>query len=182
MAILVIGEPFRKNKRLFVLCKCDCGKQYETRIERSVKNGSCGCSTTKHGSCREAAYVSWKSMMDRCENTSSKDYPRYGAVGIRVCDKWKDVKKFIEDMGPRPIGTTIDRIDNSKGYEPGNCRWATCSLQNRNKSNNRILTIYGKSMCVTEWCEISGTKRNTAFERIKRGYSHKEAIFGKLKP
>lgn len=72
-------------------------------------------------------------MKNRCLNPNATDYPRYGGRGIRVCDRWLSFENFLADMGERPNGTTIDRIDGSKGYEPTNCRWATASEQQRNR-------------------------------------------------
>ena len=79
-------------------------------------------------------YRSWKSMKWRCANTAPKDWKHYGARGIAVCPRWaSSFEAFLADMGERPAGKTLDRIDNDKGYEPGNCRWATASEQRRNR-------------------------------------------------
>lgn len=92
-------------------------------------------------------YRSWDHMKQRCLNPRSDGYAEYGAKGIMVCDRWLSFDAFIEDMGPRPAGTSLDRIDGTKGYMPGNCRWATSSLQvvnqrlsNRNRSGVRGLS------------------------------------------
>lgn len=87
------------------------------------------------------AYQSWRSMKARCLNPTTASYYRYGAVGITVCDRWMSFAGFYADMGDRPPGMTLDRIDNSKGYEPGNCRWATAKAQARNR---RTATQEGK--------------------------------------
>lgn len=79
-------------------------------------------------------YRSWYSMIDRCLNTDNASFKHYGAKGVKVCDRWLDINNFVSDMGLRPAGMTIDRIDYSKGYEPGNCRWATLLEQQRNRS------------------------------------------------
>jgi hypothetical protein len=87
----------------------------------------------------------WRGMRKRCNSPQDPAYPRYGGRGIKVCERWSSFENFLEDMGPRPPGTGIERIDNDKGYEPGNCKWATMAEQNKNKSNiwkpNQIETM-----------------------------------------
>lgn len=78
-------------------------------------------------------YATWKSMRQRCNDPNSSSYPRYGGRGIQVCSRWDDFQTFLADMGERPEGKTLDRIDNDGGYEPSNCRWATRSQQEKNK-------------------------------------------------
>jgi hypothetical protein len=106
-------------------------------------------------------------------------YHRYGGRGITMCERWLDFANFLADMPERPVGGTIERIDSDRGYEPGNCRWATRKEQNRNTSKNRRLTIYGKTMCTAEWCEISGVDQRVASRRLQLGWTDKQAIFGK---
>ena len=79
----------------------------------------------------------WRTMRDRCCSPMHKAYPLYGGRGISVCARWMEYSNFLADMGPRPVGTSLDRIDNDKGYEPSNCRWATVSEQQKNKRTTR---------------------------------------------
>src|SRR5271168_1162172 len=119
---------------------CECGKKKVIAISRVIHGASkaCGCGVSEskpnltHGQRYTRAYSSWSAMKYRCGNPSSKDYPRYGAAGIKVFPDWLNFENFFRDMGERPKGTTIDRIDGTKGYEPGNCRWAKIVIQNRN--------------------------------------------------
>lgn len=97
----------------------------------------------RHGHCKDGreseTYRSWKAMRRRCGATVGKNYANYAGKGISVCASWESFDAFLEDMGTRPEGATIERIDGSLGYSKQNCRWATRLDQNRNRSNN-VLT------------------------------------------
>ena len=88
---------------------------------------------TKHGMSRTGMYKAWTQMLQRCNNPNTKEFPAYGGAGIRVCERWYDFENFLADMGARPEGTSLDRIDGTRGYEPGNCRWATAKEQLANR-------------------------------------------------
>lgn len=135
--------------------RCDCGEIYEARLMSLVeRNGrintqSCGCLreetaaangivySTTHGLHDHLLYGTWWQMLQRCENPEHDNYRWYGAKGRTVCERWHDVRLFIEDierdLGPRPAGMTLDRIDNDGNYEPGNVRWATAAQQVANR-------------------------------------------------
>jgi hypothetical protein len=136
------------------LCKCTCGNVDEyiaTRVKHHRVNSCKKCSllamgekNKSHGMKNTMTYSSWASMKDRCLNKKSKDYARYGEKGISVCAEWIDsFEQFYIDMGEKPKGTSIDRIDNNLGYFPKNCRWATHSEQQRNKSNSCLWLVNG---------------------------------------
>lgn len=132
--------------------ECYCGKQFVAQ-EAHVKAGkirSCGCFRRKAASERHTThghskgktntptYWTWKAMKLRCYNPNSEKYPTYGARGITICDQWKnDFSQFLKDMGLRPEGKTIDRIDVDGIYEPSNCRWADRKTQSRNRRINK---------------------------------------------
>lgn len=134
------------------LCECQCGSLC-TPIGGNLKSGvtnSCGCQVvratrernTKHGKCLSGAHRTWKAMRQRCLNPMAEKFPDYGGRGIRVCERWNSFENFLEDMGERPEGLSIDRIDVDGDYEPGNCRWAT---QVEQRSNQRRSTTLEES-------------------------------------
>ena len=106
----------------------------------------------------------------------------YFERGIEVCDEWKGdggFEHFLAHVGRRPTAKhSLDRVDNSKGYEPGNVRWATRRQQQRNMRSNLVLTIDGETKCLAEWAEESPVSENTIYYRLKRGWPHKDAVFG----
>lgn len=122
-------------------CRCDCGNE-TVAINNELGNGhtqSCGCwgrrVATSHGHSRPASptYRTWSSMIQRTTNPNNPRYADYGGRGITVCDAWRKFEGFLADMGERPKGRTLDRIDNDRGYESGNCRWSTPKEQQNNR-------------------------------------------------
>lgn len=164
------------------LCVCECGVQKEVLLYslRHHRSTSCGCDSRErailarltHGESKRteqkssATYNTWSGMVNRCTNVRNKDYKRYGARGIRVCDRWRKFENFKADMGERPVGTTIDRINNNGDYSPQNCRWATIKQQNRNTRVTRFLTYKGERRPLPEWAEIVGIKYVTLLGRL----------------
>ena len=137
----------------------------------------------RHGGCPSGPlsgkpYSSWQAMKTRCLNENDPGYKKYGEKGITICDQWMDsFSAFYKDMGDRPEGTTIDRIDNNGNYEPGNCRWAEIKTQNRNRpSFNRMLTYNGETRCVAEWSEILGISFHAIYCRLRMGWSDEETL------
>lgn len=196
----VIGQKFsmwtvvaiRRQARSKVLCRCDCGSE-RWLAWWTVKAGetkSCGCAAermravtrTKHGYAGTPTYQTWTNMKGRCGRPSHTHYEYYGARGIRVCERWMKFKNFLEDMGVKPDGHSIDRIDNSKGYEPGNCRWATHKQQMNNFRRNHVAIIGGQERTLSEWADASGTNYGTVHSRLRRGKPIEEAIFKAAKP
>jgi len=128
--------------RLRVACACECGSIKVIRAENLLggHTRSCGCRQIlrrTHGRSSTALYRVWASMIARCRNPNTESYALYGARGIRVCDRWNRFEAFLADMGERPVGTTLDRIDPNGNYEAGNCRWVTRKEQALNRRNSR---------------------------------------------
>jgi hypothetical protein len=116
-------------------------------------------------------------MKQRCENPSNKDYATYGGIGIKVCERWQKAENFINDMqATYQKGLTLDRKDNSLGYSPENCRWATRVQQGRNRRSNVNVTISGKTQCLKAWCEELNMNYATVKFRIRRGKTPEQAL------
>lgn len=116
-------------------------------------------------------------MWSRCAYEKHPAFSHYGGRGIVVCDRWKDFRNFLTDMGERPDGTSLDRIDNDRGYEPGNCRWATDIEQHNNTSANRILVVRGEALTLSQWARRTGLGVSTVRERLRRGWPPERAVF-----
>ena len=175
-------------------CACDCGQICE-RSSDGIMNGSarsCGCLKSEmlserqkgkpvifsHGLSYTNEYRILEKIIRRCTNASDPGYPLYGGRGIVVCERWRQsVENFVADMGLRPSKNhSVDRINNDGNYEPGNCRWATRSEQQRNTRSNVRVTINGVTKCVAEWADEFGACRQVAYVRIKRGWDHQRAV------
>lgn len=147
LTVMQLGPPSKTGASWN--CVCDCGRH---TIVNSLKlrNGSivsCGCyrrerliqASMKHGMSKTSrTYRTWKEMRNRCTNPKASNFKWYGGKGVFVCLRWQNFETFLADMGERPAGMTIDRIDNLRGYEPGNCRWATNFEQTRKQAKNKL--------------------------------------------
>lgn len=141
--VAVSRYGINRSRAITWLCKCDCGREHivNGKALKSGRSRSCGCLPTnpkQHGWVNTTIYNSWRGMIKRCYQTTDKDYKNYGARGITVCDRWKSsFADFLKDMGPRPKGRTLDRINLNGNYELSNCRWATFKQQANNRRNGR---------------------------------------------
>ena len=107
-------------------------------------------------------------MGQRCNNPKNPDYPRYGGRGITVCERWMTFENFLADMGEKPRGQSIDRINNNGNYEPGNCKWATQREQVRNSSHMRLITCNGETLCFKDWAARLKISPSSLYRRLKR--------------
>lgn len=169
--------------------RCDCGNETVARISH-VKSGQikgCGCSvgrTTKHGHWigdePTPEWLAWHTAKNRCTNPNNQAWGDYGGRGIRMCDRWlNDFGAFIADMGPRPSPKhSLDRVNNSLGYEPGNCAWRTRIEQSRNRRDNRMVEYDGRRVCVTEAMEIAGSpvRIDVVVKRLNAGWRVDDAL------
>lgn len=122
-------------------------------------------------------YSIWQGMKRRCDNPSFKQWKDYGGRGIKVCEQWANSYAcFAKDMGPRPHGYTLDRIDNNGNYEPSNCRWSSRSEQQRNQRVTRTVDIEGRSYVAVELAKISGLKTDSIVARAEKGLSLQEIL------
>jgi hypothetical protein len=161
------------------LYACGCGREFEA-LEYNVASGhtqSCGCLADKsrssrrtHGESRRSTeYRAWAGMKSRCNDPGCSSYPKYGARGIRVCERWQGFENFLEDIGRRPSPNhSLERIDNDGDYEPSNVRWATSTDQARNRRTSRIIEFGGKRQCLEAWADDLGICQSTLHERLNK--------------
>ena len=188
---VVLSIHSRKSRKYKWECVCDCGRSAIV-CGGSLRSGlskSCGCLRNEAtvarlttpgdgiGGCGPSnEYYTWSRMRSRCQNTNNPSYPDYGGRGITVCERWMDFLNFRHDMGPRPPGTSIDRINNNGNYEPSNCRWASNSEQANNKRNNRLIIFNGETLTPAQWATKTGLNRNQIIGMLKIGWSIEETL------
>ncbi len=114
-------------------------------------------------------YRSWTRMRNRCLNPNAADFSHYGGRGISICVEWEDFLVFLRDMGERPSGTSLDRIDVNGNYEPGNCRWATAKQQANNRSNTPFVLYMGKEWSLSDLAHECGLPYGLLSQRFRAG-------------
>ena len=177
--LTVLGDGRRGHKR----CRCVCGveKEVNTALMESGRIVSCGCYRrmlhTKHGLAGSKVYQAWWSMIDRCHNPDSSSFGNYGERGISVCERWRQLDRFVEDMGHPPSPEhSLDRINNDGNYEPDNCRWTTGKTQARNRRTSVWITAFGETKSAPEWSDIHGVAAPTIIYRVKAGWNTELAV------
>ena len=183
----VLGrEGINKHGQLTWACECECGNRKVT-LGMLLRNGqvqSCGClhkeitaSINKtHGKAATPIYYIWRSMMDRCHAPNSNAYSRYGGRGISVCERWQSFEGFYADMGDKPEGKSLERIDNNGDYSPENVVWADAKAQANNRRSNVILEHNGEKKTMQQWADQLGVKIGTIWARIDRGWTVDRAL------
>src|SRR4030095_15427246 len=179
-----------RNNGPYILCRCDCGAEKWIRIYPLVygRSRSCGVYArswtvarhTKHGLTNHPVRGVWKAMIARCYNPSNRYFQHYGGRGITVCDRWigspQGLLNFMEDMGQRPEGLELERIDNDGNYEPLNCKWATRVDQCNNMRSNRRIYLGGIIKTMAQWCRDLKLNQQTVTSRLNSGWSPEEAF------
>jgi hypothetical protein len=181
LSFIAVSESKSKDGHIKWLCKCSCGDVSEyiaTRVRNNRVNQCKQCATKvsaekikTHGMRNSKEYSTWSAMKARCIYVESKDFYRYGGKGIFICSEWANsFEAFFEHIGPAPSNQhSIDRIDNLKGYEPNNVRWATKTQQQRNKSNSVYVTNGKNVFHINDVATKFGISRGAAHLRLKRG-------------
>jgi len=157
----------------------DLIRDYRTGQHRPKKVGW----QRTHGRSHTAAYQLYRGMIERCRNPKAPNYHNYGGRGIRVCARWEKFEHFLADMGERPPGHTLDRIDNDGDYSKENCRWATNRVQHNNKRTNHPLTFNGRTQTIADWARELGISYYTLNSRVTiRGWSADKALSTPINP
>lgn len=176
----------------FWKCQCDCGNLAVVRgmALKRQSTQSCGCIRKElaaslkktHNLRGHSLYSVWNAMVFRCSNPKDKRFHDYGGRGITVCERWLSLENFINDMGDRPEGTSIERIDNNLGYSPENCKWATRTEQQRNKRTNVLISFNGETKCITQWATEIGISATSLRNRLKKQWPLAKALSAIKKP
>jgi hypothetical protein len=180
----IIGPIEKVQNNYRVLCRCECGFEGYVRLIRGEPRSQ-KCRACRNGSIHKSktngvittklkSYSVWEGIIQRCLNPKNKSYKNYGARGITVSEEWKTFSAFFEDMGERPDGKELDRIDNERGYAKGNCRWVTRHENNRNHRGNVMVTIGGTKFCLLDACKILGLNYRSVCYLRKRKRKHME--------
>lgn len=173
MCTVVRRSPMRG--RVLWECRCDCGgiTAVDSQNLRSGHTKSCGCHRRTHGRSADPRYTVWHHMWQRCTDAACPDYPIYGGRGITVCQRWRDIDKFLHDMGPRPLGATLERKNNLCGYTPRNCIWADRAVQSRNRRSNKLTYAKAARLLRARGTQQSISKRfgvsQATVSRVKNG-------------
>jgi hypothetical protein len=170
-------------------CLCDCGNYHlvSADVLQSERTKSCGChkiavdtrgTRYRHGMSASSEHKIWCGMKERCSNPNSAFFSHYGGRSIGVCDRWSVFENFYADMGQRPSKAyTLDRVDNDKGYEPANCRWATNEQQANNTRKNVMIVIGDEARSLAQWSRHFGVDSDLASQRIIRdGWNPERAV------
>jgi hypothetical protein len=179
--LLTVVDGYVEKNRASVRCQCSSVTIVERANLRNKNTTRCNSNVHKgtHGNTKAkatGAYKTWSAMIQRCTNPRSKEYRNYGGRGIKVCDEWFDFTNFLRDMGSKPEGMTIERINNDQGYSRNNCRWATKHEQCQNTRLTKKLTMHGRTQSLAVWAREAGLRPGAVYKRIKLGWAPERAV------
>jgi hypothetical protein len=188
--LVVIEDIGHRGGVYYWRCRCDCGTERITRGNSLTigRTKSCGClhrellaiTKRRHGHYKSPTYGVWLAMKQRCNDPKQKGYKNYGGRGVTVCAQWNardGFAAFFEHVGERPSPKhTLDRIDNERGYEPGNVRWVTRAAQSRNTRRNVLITFNGETKVLMDWARHFGIKITTLQGRLRLGWDFFRAV------
>jgi len=179
LTVVERSEQNTKSREAKWICLCSCGNTTVTRGSK-LRNGtvkSCGClqriasieANTTHNHSYSNTYKIWSNMIHRCENPNNRYYYNYGDRGITVCDEWHTFENFLNDMGEKPKGLTLDRMDNDGNYCKDNCEWTTMRSQSNNTRRNVYIEFDGKRQTIAQWARELNIGYDRLYGNIRRG-------------
>lgn len=191
-SLTVLRKSSEAGSRQRYECACTCGNN-KTYLRCHIVSGavkSCGCGkrtsiglrSKTHGHARPGnlspTFTTWMSLKARCKNPNNNMYKHYCARGITVCDRWNSsFEAFLSDMGEKPPGCSIDRIDNNLGYSPDNCKWSTATEQANNRRSNKLVTAFGVTASIADWSRRFGVDQNNISARLRsKKWSQEDAV------
>lgn len=184
----------QETKRRQYRCRCQCGTEKvldAANLTGKKGSKSCGCYRKErlvtHGHSKKGevskTYWAWQHMISRCFRPKDKEYENYGGRGITVCETWVDsFQTFLNDMGEKPEGLSLERLEVNGNYCKSNCKWATASEQARNRRNSKWYTHNGETKHVNDWAKEYGLSPVTLQTRVNRGWSLTAALTTPVKP
>lgn len=180
LVIARAASDLKGGSRWFCLCSCGIQRVIAAHNLKRGHTKSCGCLQKQAAELRAVhsmhgtpTYRSWQAMKTRC---NCRSYKNYGGRGVTYDPVWESFEQFYSDMGERPEGMTLDRVDSSGHYSAENCRWASWKEQGRNRRNNVLLEYQGEVRNLSEWSEITGISYQTLYTRLKANYPPERAI------
>ena len=180
----VLEKVRRRPVGLYYQCQCDCGTKrfvWGLRLQRGLSR-SCGCvrKESSHGHAYRGKmtpeYRAWQSMLSRCRNENDRRFAQYGGRGIKVCRRWEKFEHFLQDMGRRPRGKRLGRLNVNKGYSPNNCDWVSLRESMNNRTDSTLISFRGKRQSIAQWARQLDINPATLSSRLRRGWPKAKAL------